>query len=452
MDDADSASCPKPGRPALTLGNGPARLSADNRNGSHCALFLKVAARGRETNARALASGMGRSRIGWALSVAAPWCVALVVLVSITAEAEQEPLEFTSAFDRSQMIGASGGIDPSILAARPLRAVDEDGEPLPIVQARYVAGDRDELAADADESEPNEALKRPGQKFPAVDRGAKGDPLIGPPGFNARRLNGKRAQAAPYALNSWPRELEDPRNGEFDPGHTMSPPRPADGGEQEPGSAALSFDDGATPAPPLEFALNSSSPTSSDGVVVVVESDGSGLTTVPQLSTEDGKPNYAALIDPKDSARQMRCLAEAIYFESRSEPEEGQAAVAQVVLNRVRSGIYPTTVCGVVYQDRNRPFACQFTFACEGKSLRIEEPGPWAVATRIAEAVVSGANYNPKVGVAVNYHANYVSPFWVGYLKRVDRIGAHIFYAMRDGVNWAPGALNGRGDRPPLVN
>ena len=139
----------------------------------------------------------------------------------------------------------------------------------------------------------------------------------------------------------------------------------------------------------------------------------------------------------------MRCLAEAIYFELRSEPEEGQAAVAQVVLNRVRSGIYPTTVCGVVYQDRNRPFACQFTFACEGKSLRIEEPGPWAVATRIAETVVSGANYNAKVGVAVNYHANYVSPFWVGYLKRVDRIGAHIFYAMRDGVNWAPGRSTG---------
>ena len=119
-------------------------------------------------------------------------------------------------------------------------------------------------------------------------------------------------------------------------------------------------------------------------MLVVVETDSANETTVPQLSGADGKPNYAALIDPKDNARQMRCLAEAIYFESRSEPEDGQAAVAQVVLNRVRSGIYPTTVCGVVYQDRNRPFACQFTFACEGKSLRIEEPGPWAVATRIA--------------------------------------------------------------------
>ena len=147
----------------------------------------------------------------------------------------------------------------------------------------------------------------------------------------------------------------------------------------------------------------------------------------------------------------MRCLAEAVYFESRSEPENGQAAVAQVVLNRVRSGIFPTDVCGVVYQDRNRPFACQFSFACEGKSLRIEEPGAWAVATRIAKEVVGGVNFNPKVAEALNYHANYVMPFWAPSLRRVDRIGAHIFYAMRPGTNWAPGALNGRGDLPPLT-
>ena len=394
---------------------------------------------------------MGRSRIGWALSVAAPWCVAFAVLVSITAEAEQEPPGFMSAFAPTRLIGASGGLARATLAERPLRAVDEDGAPLPIVQASYVTGDRDELSANSDESEPKRALKQPDRAFPAVDRAAKSDPLIGPrPGFNARQLNGKRTQANPNALSSWPHELEDPRDDEFDSARTMSPQRPTDADEAE--TAALSFDDGATPAAPLEFALNSSSPTSSDGVVVAVETDGSGLTTVPQLSASDGKPNYATLIDPKDNARQMRCLAEAIYFESRSEPEEGQAAVAQVVLNRVRSGIYPTTVCAVVYQDRNRPFACQFTFACEGKSLRIEEPAPWAVATRIARDVVSGANYNPKVGEAVNYHANYVAPFWVGYLKRVDHIGAHIFYAMRDGVNWAPGALNGNGDRPPVAN
>ena len=232
----------------------------------------------------------------------------------------------------------------------------------------------------------------------------------------------------------------------------MSPERPNDGGPSAPVSDGLSFGDGATPAAPLAFALNSSTPTSSDGVVVVVEADSGQQTTVEPMSNGDGKPNYARLIDPKDNARQMRCLAEAIYFESRGEPEQGQAAVAQVVLNRVRSGIYPTTICGVVYQDRNRPFACQFSFACEGKSLRIEEPGPWAVATRIAQEVVTGANFNPRVGEAVNYHANYVAPFWAGYLRKVDRIGNHIFYAMRDGVNWAPGALNGRGDQPPLGN
>ncbi len=385
---------------------------------------------------------MGRSRIGWALSVTAPWCVALGVLVSITAEAGQEPTELTSVFARSELISAPNRIDRA-RQAQPLRTVDEDGAPLPIVLARAVVGNPGEIA-DEDGIEPNGTLKHAGQKFPAVDRGAKGDPLSGLPGFNAKRLNGKRSAAEPYAYKTWQRD------GEFDPGHTMSPPRPSDGDDAEPGPTT--FEDGATPAAPLEFALNSSSPISSDGVVVVVEADGSGVTTVPQISDADGKPNYSALIDPKDSARQMRCLAEAIYFESRSEPEDGQAAVAQVVLNRVRSGIYPNTVCGVVYQDRNRPFACQFTFACEGKSLRVEEPGPWAVATRLARDVVSGANYNPKVGVAVNYHANYVAPFWVGYLKKVDRIGAHIFYAMRDGVNWAPGALNGHGDHPPIAN
>jgi hypothetical protein len=391
---------------------------------------------------------MGRSRTGWALSVAAPWCVAFAVLLSITAEAEQEPLD-GGAFDRSGRIAT----DAALLAPGPPRAVDEDGAPLPIVQARYVAGDPSELAAKSDEIEPNGALKAPPHPFPDVERAAKGDPFVGfRSGFGAKRLTEAPTKADLDALQSWPHELQDPRDAEFDPGHTMSPEPPNERRQSAPPFVALEFDDGATPALPLEFALNSSSPTSSDGVLVVVETDPVQQTTVQQLSAAEGKPNYAALIDPKDSARQMRCLAEAIYFESRSEPEEGQAAVAQVVLNRVRSGIYPTTVCGVVYQDRNRPFACQFTFACEGKSLRIEEPGPWAVATRIAQEVASGANYNPKVGEAVNYHANYVSPFWVGYLRKVDRIGAHIFYAMREGVNWAPGALNGRGDLPPLGN
>jgi hypothetical protein len=377
----------------------------------------------------------------------------LAVLVSITAEAEQEPPAGASRFASTRMIEAAGRLDRALRATRPLRAVDGDGEPLPIMQARAVVGDPDGLAAASDEIEPNRALKRPPLPFPDVDRGAKGNPFMAlRPGFDARRLNGGLARAGVDASRARPRGPGDLGDAEFDPGHSMSPERPDDDGPSPGPRPGLAFDDGATPGLPLEFSLNSSSPTSSEGVLVVVETDSAGETTTAQLSGASGKPNYAALIDPKDNARQMRCLAEAIYFESRSEPEDGQAAVAQVVLNRVRSGIYPTTICGVVYQDRNRPFACQFTFACEGKSLRIEEPGPWAVATRIAEAVVTGANFNHKVEEAVNYHANYVSPFWVGYLRKVDRIGAHIFYAMRDGVNWAPGALNGNGDRPPVAN
>ena len=168
---------------------------------------------------------MGRSRIGWALSVAAPWCVAFAVLVSITAEAEQEPPEFTSAFARSQMIGASGGLDRGDpRRARRSRAVDEDGAPLPIVQARYAVGDPDELAADADESEPNGALKQTGTRsFPpsiAAPRAIRFSAL------QASTPNASTASArppSPTRIKSWPRELEDPRDDEFDPGHTMSP-------------------------------------------------------------------------------------------------------------------------------------------------------------------------------------------------------------------------------------
>ena len=138
---------------------------------------------------------MGRSPIRWALSVAAPWCVAFAVLVSITAEAEQEPVAFMSAFAPSRTIGVWGRLDGAILAGLPPRAVDEDGAPLPILQARSMVGDPSDLQAQSGAIEPNGALKRPGERFPAVDRRAKGDPLVGVPGFNARRLNGRANRA-----------------------------------------------------------------------------------------------------------------------------------------------------------------------------------------------------------------------------------------------------------------
>ena len=155
-------------------------------------------------------------------------------------------------------------------------------------------------------------------------------------------------------------------------------------------------------------------------------------------------PNFVGLIDPSDSVRQQKCLAEAVYFEARSEPIAGQAAVAQVVLNRVSSAYYPKSVCEVVYQNRDRYLGCEFTFVCEGKSLAIEEPGPWAVAVRIARAVYDGQIFNSAVGQATHYHADYVRPYWAKALEKRDVIGRHIFYSLKPGLpgGICPGCLS----------
>jgi spore germination cell wall hydrolase CwlJ-like protein len=151
------------------------------------------------------------------------------------------------------------------------------------------------------------------------------------------------------------------------------------------------------------------------------------VVRIPPVAAKPVPPK-SPLVGTVTSEKEMKCLAEAVYFEARSEPERGQAGVAQVVLNRARSGVYPSTVCGVVYQNRHRYLACQFTFACEGKSLRITEPGPWATAQRIARDVAEGRTYLPGVGNATHYHANYVRPWWARHMEKREKVGSHIFY------------------------
>jgi hypothetical protein len=130
----------------------------------------------------------------------------------------------------------------------------------------------------------------------------------------------------------------------------------------------------------------------------------------------------------KDRVKAERCLANAIYFEARSEPVRGQMAVAQVVLNRAFSGFYPNDICGVVYQNAGRHLACQFTFACDGKSKAINERGSWARANRIAKQTLDGQIYVPEVAKSTHYHAIYVHPNWVGEMKKMVRYGIHNFY------------------------
>jgi Cell Wall Hydrolase len=136
-------------------------------------------------------------------------------------------------------------------------------------------------------------------------------------------------------------------------------------------------------------------------------------------------------------AKAESCLAKAVYFEARDQPYRGQVAVAQVVMNRVFSGIYPRDVCGVIYQNASHYLGCQFTFACDGRRKAINEFGAWARARRIARETLDGKLYVVAVGTATHYHATYVHPRWVHEMRRMAREGIHLFYRPRA---WGSGA------------
>ena len=134
------------------------------------------------------------------------------------------------------------------------------------------------------------------------------------------------------------------------------------------------------------------------------------------------------LFDEKSRAKSEKCLAEAVYFEARGEAVRGQIAVAQVVMNRTFSGFYPNTVCGVVYQNKHRHYACQFTFACDHNPDVIREPEMWERAKKIAKAMLDGQIWLPEVGKSTHYHAYYVRPSWVSEMTKMYRFGVHTFY------------------------
>ena len=124
---------------------------------------------------------------------------------------------------------------------------------------------------------------------------------------------------------------------------------------------------------------------------------------------------------------QYKCLAQAIYFEARGEPIEGQVAVAQVVMNRLSDPRYPRTICGVVYQNETRRHRCQFSFACDGKSDRPRNGVAWMRAKYIATLAMSGMLEN-VVGKSTHYHATYSHPVWANDLSRTVKVGRHVFY------------------------
>ena len=139
-------------------------------------------------------------------------------------------------------------------------------------------------------------------------------------------------------------------------------------------------------------------------------------------------PEYRAVLDQAAfNAAEQQCLAEAVYYEARSESRAGQKAVAEVVLNRVASKHFPDTVCGVVYEGSERSTGCQFSFTCDG-SMDISPKGKsWDRSQAIAEVVLTGG-VAPMTNRATHYHTTAIKPVWSDNLRMTKRVGSHVFY------------------------
>ena len=141
----------------------------------------------------------------------------------------------------------------------------------------------------------------------------------------------------------------------------------------------------------------------------------SAPVTAESLAALVAATSRPATLDPE-----LRCLAGAVYFESRGESLVGQLAVAHVVINRAESGRFPTSLCGVVHQPS------QFSFVRGGKMPAIRESSTlWSNAVAIAQIARNGS-WKTQAPGALFFHARYVSPGW--RKTRIAQIDNHIFY------------------------
>jgi spore germination cell wall hydrolase CwlJ-like protein len=200
----------------------------------------------------------------------------------------------------------------------------------------------------------------------------------------------------------------------------------------QPGEEPLIVTPGALPD--LDMKVMASLPSAADETSKAIES-GESIAVKGEVNSDNQRAKTPAerlgLFDEKARAKSEKCLAEAVYFEARGEAVRGQIAVAQVVMNRAFSGFYPNTVCGVVYQNKHRHFACQFTFACDNVADVVREPDMWDRARKIAKAMLDGQLWLPEVGKSTHYHAYWVHPSWVSEMKKMYKFGVHTFYRPR---------------------
>lgn len=175
---------------------------------------------------------------------------------------------------------------------------------------------------------------------------------------------------------------------------------------------------GASAAPPPSDVLAAVSP---------VVASGSAPELRPEILSPALPASLRAAPRAAASGRDLDCLTQAVYFEARGESPAGQAAVAQVVLNRVRKAGFPKSVCGVVFQGSARGAGCQFSFACDGSMNRGRESQAWTQARHIASRALAGAVMT-AVGDATHFHTVHVTPGWSREFRQVAQVGLHIFY------------------------
>jgi spore germination cell wall hydrolase CwlJ-like protein len=236
--------------------------------------------------------------------------------------------------------------------------------------------------------------------------------------------------AQPVARNQAPRDGFSFKTSSLFFGSSLGSPEAIE--RWRPGEEPMIVMPGALPDPDMK--VMASLPVDANGPAKAGEM-GESIAPKGEVNSDNQRAKTPAerlgLFDQKSRAKSEKCLAEAVYFEARGEAVRGQIAVAQVVLNRAFSGKYPETVCGVVYQNKHRHFACQFTFACDNNPDVIREPDMWDRAQKIAKAMLDGRLWLPEVDRSTHYHAYWVRPSWVSEMKKTYRFGVHTFYRPR---------------------
>jgi hypothetical protein len=150
-----------------------------------------------------------------------------------------------------------------------------------------------------------------------------------------------------------------------------------------------------------------------------------------------------------DYERALKCLTDAIYYEAANEPDSGQRAVAQVILNRMRHPTYPNSVCGVIYQGSERQTGCQFSYSCDGSMARTPARPSWLRGQRVAMQALAGY-VHAAVGMATHYHATYVYPYWAPSLNYIGTIGAHRFYSWKGSAGRSSAFFRGHAGSEPF--